>query len=176
MKEAMVGLGLIALSIFGILLISLFGNVTVTNQQDYTAMTNTVEAAMYDAIDQARFRTGFCVCTNKEKTNGKWNFTSSSEYTISDVDEYGKCASNVINNKCELIEGDYIINKKVFAESLIRRFAESVKANNDYQLIIQDVIEYPPKVSVMVKSKNNYDVGSGEYTITNKIDSILEVN
>ena len=179
MKEAMWGVGLIILAFFGIFLISLFGNITVTNQQDYTAMKNTVEAAMYDAIDMGLFRTGFCVCTNKNKTkvNGieKWVFESSKDYEIGSLVD-GKCVpkSNSLMVNCEPVEGEYIINKKVFAESLVRRFAESVKGSNDYQIIIEDVIEYPPKASVNIRSSNTYQSG-GDYTIDNHIDAILEM-
>ena len=174
MKEAMWGVGLIFICMFGIFLVSIFGNIAVTNQQDYTAMTNTVEAAMYDAMDIAHFRSGFCICTSLPKTNGKWNFKSSDEYEIYEHENL-KCPD--INFKtCELVEGEYKIDKKIFAESLVRRFSQSVKTNNDYQIIIQDVIEYPPKVSVLVKAKaeENYTAVGGEYTITNTIDSILE--
>ena len=174
MKEAMWGVGLIFVTMFGIFLVSIFGNITVTNQQDYTAMTNTVEAAMNDAKDIAHFRSGFCVCTSKAKTNGKWVFDSSDEYEIHDP--VNSICPTIAYKTCELIEGEYKIDKKVFAESLVRRFSQSVKANNDYQIVVQDVIEYPPKVSVLVKSKakNNYEAVGGDYAITNQIDSIIE--
>lgn len=168
------GVGLITIFMFGIFLVNIFGNITVTNQQDYTAMTNTVEAAMNDARDIAHFRSGFCVCTSKAKTNGKWFFDKSSDYEIRDPE--GNGCPTVAYKTCELVEGEYMIDKHVFAESLIRRFSQSVKANNDYQIIIQDVIEYPPKVSVLVRAKaeNNYNAVGGDYVITNQIDSILE--
>ena len=175
MKEAMWGVGLIMLAVFGIFLISLFGNITVTNQQDYTAMKNTVEAAINDAIDIGLYRSGFCFCTNVEKDiNGKYVFENSNQYEILELKEDG-CKSDKYSN-CDLIEGEYIIDKKVFTESLVRRFAESVKGNYNYQLIVEDVIEYPPKVSVNIKSSNTYEVGGGNYTIDNRIDAILETN
>ena len=169
------GVGLISLAIFVIFIISLFGNITVTNQQDYTVMKNTVEAAMYDAIDMGLYRSGFCVCSDKEKNDeGKWVFESSNQYEILGLND-GICLSKKYRN-CELIEGEYIIDKKVFAESLVRRFAESVKGNYNYQLVVEDVIEYPPKVSVNIKASNSYEFGDGNYTINNRIDSILETN
>lgn len=176
LKEAMWGVGLILLAVFGIFLISLFGNITVTNQQDYTAMKNAVEAAMYDAIDLGRYRAGFCLCTDKTKsTNDKWVFDSSSQYEISDLVD--NACDLKAGYECEIIEGEYIIDKKVFAESLVRRFAESIKGNNDYQIIIDDVIEYPPKVSVSVRSTNSYEAGGGDnYNIDNHIDAILEMD
>lgn len=175
MKEAMWGVGFIILAIFGIFLISLFGNITVTNQQDYTAMKNTVEAAMNDAIDMGLYRTGFCVCSNQEKNDeGKWVFKSSNDYEISTLVN-GSCESST-KNRCDVVEGEYIIDKKVFSESLVRRFAESVKGNYNYQIIVEDVIEYPPKVSVNIKSTNNNELDGEEYTIDNRIDAIIEMN
>ncbi len=171
------GVGLILLSVFGIFLMSLFGSITVTNQQDYTAMKNTVEAAMYDAIDIGLYRTGFCICSNTQKnTDGKWIFTDSSQYKILSLND-DSCNYDEYSD-CERIDGEYVIDKKVFAESLVRRFAESVKSSYDYQIIIEDVVEYPPKVSVNVKSSNKYDPSTGdeEYSIDNKIDAIIEMD
>ena len=68
MKSAAWAVFIFVLGIVGIVLISIFGNITTTNQQDYTLIKNTVEAAMYDAIDIASYRAGFYLCTNKEST------------------------------------------------------------------------------------------------------------
>lgn len=175
------GIGIFLLAIFGIFLISLFGNITVTNQQDYTAMTNTVEAAMYDSVDLSKYRAGFCICTAKAKIlnhstgQGKWIFTNRNDYEINDLVD-GTCVSTDTSKSCQALSGEYIIDKKVFAESLVRRFAESVKGNYDYQLIINDIIEYPPKASVTIKARNTNDLYGGEYTIVNEINSLIEVN
>ena len=176
MKIAMWGLGLFALSIFTIFLISVFGNITVTNQLNYTTMKNTVEAAMYDSLDIAHYRTGFCLCTNKDKvtSNGKsqYVFTSSSDYIIKD-NENDKCQDTSYKN-CELIYGEYKIDKKIFGESLLRRFAEVVNNDKDYKITIQDIIEYPPKVSVKVDSDDKHVFSSDDFTISNQIDAIIE--
>ena len=66
MKSAMWMVFIFALGVVGIVLINIFGNITTTNQQDYTLIKNTVEASMYDAIDIASYRAGFYLCTNKE--------------------------------------------------------------------------------------------------------------
>ena len=173
----MLGVGIIMLDVFGIFLISLFGNITVTNQQDYTVMKNTVEAAVYDSIDLARYRSGFCVCTNKEKSDsGVYKFNDSREYTIvKDNIINGVCPANA-GKFCKYIEGEYILDKKVFAENFVRRFSENVKGNSEYQIIVQDVIEYPPKVSVIINSKNSNEVDGSNYTINNKIDAIMEMD
>ena len=174
LKEALWGLGIIALSVFGFLLINTFGNITVTNQFNYTTMKNVVEAAMYDARDIPHYRTGFCLCTDKEKVDGKYVFTSSNDYTIVEPTN-NTCPVNT-KKSCELFEGEYKIDKKVFSESLVRRFAEMVDNNKNYEIVIQDVIEYPPKVSVAIRSKDNNALNDGEFTINNQIDAILENN
>lgn len=173
MKEAMWGVGIIGLSVLGFFLISTFGNITVTNQFNYTTMKNAVEAAMYDARDIASYRTGFCLCTKQAKVNGKYNFESSEDYTIH-YPENGECQSSSSLGTCDLLEGEYKIDKKVFSESLVRRFAEMIGNNKNYQIIIQDVIEYPPKVSVSIKSSDTNDVDNDEFIINNQMDAILE--
>lgn len=180
MKVAFWALGILVLSLFGLVIINLFGNITVTNQLNYTTMKNAVEASMYDALDIAHYRAGFCLCTNNNKVSNKWVFNSSSEYELVDItykDNLETCVSSKKN--CEVLHGEYRIDKKVFSESLIRRFAEMVNNNKDYEIIIQDVIEYPPKVSVRVNSKDTEfsptEKNSGGYTIVNQMDAIIEV-
>ena len=177
LKSAMWGVGLILLGAFGFFLIEMFGNITVTNQQDYTTMKNAVEAAMYDSIDMARYRSGFCVCTSKGNGSAT-SFETKSEYWISDMTN-DQCPSTTGIN-CRLIEGDYKIRSKVFAESLVRRFSENVKPK-DYVVTVKDIIEYPPKVSVIISSHDEATFGrsaAGEdvdFTIVNQIDAILEL-
>ena len=183
LKVAMWTLGIFILGILSVLLISLFGNITVTDQLNYTTMKNTVEASMYDALDVAHYRTGFCLCTNLEFASGKkWVFNDDKEYELSDIkydkEGQGVCESKTKKN-CRTLFGEYRIKPKVFSESLIRRFAEMVTNDKNYKIIIQDIIEYPPKVSVKVISDDDEfvptdDDGRG-YSITNLIDAIIEV-
>ncbi len=180
-------LGIFALSIFGLVLINTFGNITVTNQLNYTTMKNAVEAAMYDSLDVAHYRSGFCLCTDQSKTtdSGKtrWVFEDSSQYEIteivadSDPLKGDKCASpkKVEYNKCEMVEGEYKINPSVFSESLTRRFVEMVNNNKNYEITIQDIIEFPPKVSIRVDSEDGNVFGDDGYTISNQVDALLEV-
>lgn len=162
------GVGLLVLSMLGLMLVNLFGNITVTNQLNYTSMKNAVQAAMYDAVDEARYRSGFCI-----KTNGKKNFTSVDYLPIVDVDK----KTNMCPPGYDFVSGEYMIDANVFKESLVRRFADVVNNNKDYQVIVQEVIEYPPKVSVRIDSFDRYDLGKNDntsFTIVNSIDSILE--
>ena len=180
LKVAFWALGVLVVGLLGFILVNLFGNITVTNQLNYTTMKNAVEASMYDALDVTHFRTGFCLCTKKKKTGDKWVFNDESEYKIADIvykDGAETCPAKM--GTCEVLHDEYRMDKKVFSESLIRRFAEMVNNNKDYEIIIQDVIEYPPKVSVRINSKDTEfsptEPDSEGYTIVNQIDAIIEV-
>lgn len=184
LKVAMWTLGVFVLGILGVLLVSLFGNITVTDQLNYTTMKNTVEASMYDALDVAHYRAGFCICTNlKFEAEEKWVFNNDTDYELLDItyDDDGKevCESKTRKN-CRVLFGEYRLKPKVFAESLVRRFTEMVTNDKDYKIIIQDIIEYPPKVSVKVVSNDDEfiptDKDSGGYLITNQIDAIIETH
>lgn len=68
------------------------------------------------------------------------------------------------------------INREAFVESFVRRFAQNASLANTYVIEIYDVNEYPPKVSLRVKTKEGGVVGNQEieFDITNQIDAILE--
>ena len=181
MKIAMWAIGFLVIGLFGVVLVNLFGNITVTNQLNYTTMKNTVEASMIDALDIGHYRSGFCLCTNRTKTSGKWLFDSDDEYKLSDIeyDDNGNENCKIDGyNTCEILYGEYRMKPKVFSESLIRRFAEMVNNNKGYSIEIQDVIEYPPKVSVRVTSFDDEfsptEKDGGGYQIVNQIDAIIE--
>ena len=75
------------------------------------------------------------------------------------------------------LTGKIAIDKEAFTESFIRRFAESVGATREYKIKINDVIEYPPKVSVTVTSESKaFSLSGDQFAITNKLDEILETN
>jgi hypothetical protein len=76
-----------------------------------------------------------------------------------------------------LADGQTIrINREVFVESFVRRFAQNAALSNTYVIEIYDVNEYPPKVSLKVKTKEGKFIGKQEvaFDITNQIDAILE--
>lgn len=181
MKVAMWGLLLFILGIGAIVLINIFGNITTTNQQDYTLIKNTVEASMHDAIDKASYRAGFYLCTNKTKDEkGIYNFNSTSEYAI--ISNNIEDVTTLGYRNCDFLENEIKLNKDVFMESFLRRFAANINNNKSYQVTIQEVIEYPPKVSVRIDTFNTYNsTGSttlefdeGDFNIRNQIDAIFE--
>lgn len=179
MKTAFWGLGIFIIGILGILLVSLFGNITVTNQLNYTTLKNAVDASMNDSISETYFDAGFCLCTDIPMSSGKFVFTDKSQYDLVDikyVDGKETCPSTRKN--CKVLFGEYRIDRKTFVESVIRRFAEMANNNKNYQVIVQDVNEYPPKVSVRIVSFDDEfvptDRESGGYSIVNQIDAIIE--
>jgi len=68
------------------------------------------------------------------------------------------------------------INREAFVESFTRRFAQNASLANTYKIEIYDINEYPPKVSIKVKTKELGFAQNNEYEfdISNKIDAILE--
>ena len=68
------------------------------------------------------------------------------------------------------------INREAFIESFIRRFSDNASLANTYRIEIYDVNEYPPKVSIRIKTKEGTVIGDQEFEfdITNQIDAILE--
>lgn len=173
------------LGLFGIFLINTFGVITTTNQQDYTLLKNAVEAAMEDSIDWSSYQAGFYLClsdTDKsEVKNGIREFTNKSDYKI-ELNSYNDYIENLDKSKCTLLKNEIKLNKDAFVESFIRRFANNINNNKSYEITIQEVIEYPPKVSVRIDTFNSYNSSQsttkeftfGDYSIRNQIDSILE--
>ena len=74
--------------------------------------------------------------------------------------------------------GTVSINREKFAESFVRRFAESVSLNNTYVIEIYDINETPPKVSLKVSAKLKSNLTGSDrimvFDIENKLDAILE--
>lgn len=181
LKVAFWALGLLVLSLLGVVLINLFGNITVTNQLNYTTMKNAVDSSMNESLSPGYFSAGFCVCTDLDMKSGKWVFDDASQYELVDIiynNSNEKCNSTKKN--CKVLFGEYRLDKKVFTEVFTRRFAEMVNNNKKYRIIVQEIIEYPPKVSVRVISTDDEfsptEKNGGGYDIVNQIDAIIETD
>ncbi len=75
------------------------------------------------------------------------------------------------------VTGKIAIDKEAFAESFVRRFSQSVSPTRTYNIKINDVVEYPPKVSVTVTSESQaFSFTGDQFAITNRLDEILETN
>ncbi len=75
------------------------------------------------------------------------------------------------------VYGVYRMDREMFAESFIRRFANAIKMKN-YTIDMYDINEAPPKVSVTITTRttNSFstDGKDGSMGITNSIDAIIE--
>ena len=145
------------MGILGIVLINIFGNVIMSNEQNYYLLKEITEAAMIDAVDLKAYRDGI-----------GWDGV-----TEENDPESMHCM--------EGIPGTIRIIKEKFVESFVRRFASSAQLNRKYKIIINDIDECPPKVTVTLVATEefsflsmfNVEYDSGE-DIVNVSTGILE--
>ena len=145
------------MGILGIVLINIFGHVVISNEQNYYLLKEISEAAMVDAVDLKAYRDGV-----------GWDGVTE------DTDpESMHCL--------EGIPGTVRIVKEKFVESFVRRFANSADLSRKYKIIINDIDECPPKVSVTLVSTEKFSFLSFfkvEYdtdeNIVNVLTGILE--
>lgn len=114
------------LGLFGIILINLFGNLTTSSEQDYHLLKEITEAAMIDAVDLNAVREGI----------GYDGVTDLTHPEYMHCVEYSNSNPRIIRDR--------------FVESFVRRFAETAKTTDKYEIIFHDIDECPPKVSVTV--------------------------
>ena len=73
--------------------------------------------------------------------------------------------------------GQLKIIEAKFVEDFMRRFSSTYGRTNTYSVGIYDIIESPPKVSLIVQVNKNleiYNYEAVEFDITNRVDAILE--
>ncbi len=70
--------------------------------------------------------------------------------------------------------GQVRIDRESFVDSFIRRFAQSVTQNREYDIKIYDINETPPKVSIKVESTTTSSLQEENLPIITNIDAILE--
>ena len=145
------------MGILGIVLINIFGHVVISNEQNYYLLKEISEAAMVDAVDLKAYRDGV-----------GWDGVTE------DTDpESMHCL--------EGIPGTVRIVKEKFVESFVRRFANSADLSRKYKIIINDIDDCPPKVTVTLVSTEKFSFLSFfkvEYdtdeNIVNVLTGILE--
>lgn len=76
-------------------------------------------------------------------------------------------------------DGSVRIDRELFVESFLRRFAQTATLSHQYHVRIYDVHEEPPKVSIQIStmgSETSTTIGNESVTfqLNNKIDAILE--
>ena len=157
MKESIWMYFFMVIGILGIVLINIFGNVIMSNEQNYYLLKEITEAAMIDAVDLKAYRDGV-----------GWDGV-----TEENSPESMHCMSG--------IPGTVRIIEEKFVESFVRRFASSAQLNRKYRIIINDIDECPPKVTVTLIATEqfsflqmfdvSYDSGAD---IVNTLTGILE--
>ena len=67
MKESFWGVLVVMLGVISVAFIIFFQNATNTDEQNYILLKEITEAAMYDAVDYASFRSTGNICIDREK-------------------------------------------------------------------------------------------------------------
>ena len=168
------GLGLIMLCLLAFVIIGVLSNVTLTNQQDYYGVKQTSEATSYDSVDVVSYKRGICVCAKTSLNNGTVKINNVNEYTITEPDENNNCENKV---NCELRIGEYVIDPKLFNENIIVRLGSIIKASEVYDIKVQEIIPYPPKISVYISYHQALNIEGNDTInseIPNKFDGIFE--
>lgn len=157
MKESILMYFFMVMGVLGLVLVNIFGNVIISNEQNYYLLKEITEAAMYDSVDLAAYRDGV----------GWDGVTSETD------PESMHCMAGV--------PGTVRIVKEKFVENFVRRFSESVDLNRKYRIVIHDIDECPPKVTISLIATErfsfiqffnvNYDSGA---EVINAITGILE--
>lgn len=145
------------IGILGIVIINIFGQVIVSNEQNYYLLKEVTEAAMYDSVDYYAYRDGV-------GWDGVTKETSPDSM---------HCESNV--------PGTVRIIREKFVESFLRRFAQNADLNRKYRVIIHDLDECPPKVSISLIASERFsllEIFNVHYNtsqdVVNTITGILE--
>ena len=101
------------------------------------------------------------------------NITNTDEHNYNLLKDVTEAAMLDAVDKASYKDGVLFMDEEKFAESFVRRFAESA-----YVIKIYDIVASPPKVSLEVKSTEKGNVTGGEileFDISNRLDAILEV-
>lgn len=158
MKYSILGICLIMFGAFGLVFIVMFQSIAINNESEYYVLKEAMEAAMLESVDLACYRIG--------------DEDGSIDTDGDGVDDFGACG-----------EDDLKIVEQKFVENFTRRFAASISGDvTDYNLEFYDIIESPPKATVVIKGKTQeYSFTFGEmdsfdsFTVVNNLSGILEL-
>lgn len=106
------------------------------------------------------------------------NITNTDEHNYNLLKDITEAAMIDAVDKASYKEGILFMDEEKFAESFVRRFAESATLSRTYVIKIYDIVASPPKVSLEVSSTGKGNVTGGEilqFDISNRLDAILEV-
>ena len=160
MKYSFLGMGLIMLGLFGLVFIIMFQSITVNNEAEYYVLKEAMEASMLESVDIACYRIGDNDGNAMIDTNNDGSLDSS----------FKSCGKN-----------DVKIVEQKFVENFTRRFAASISGDaTKYTIEFYDIIESPPKATVVIKGETQeYSLSMNDskdsFTILNDLSGILEL-
>lgn len=139
MKYAYAWITMLLLGAAGLVVIVMFETITLNNDSEYYVLKEAMEAAMLESIDVACYML---------PENGSVD-SSGTAYT-----GYG-------------CNGKLKISEQKFVENFSRRFAANISGDvDDYSIEFYDIMEMPPKASVVINSNNR------SYKLFTDLDSI----
>ena len=107
------------------------------------------------------------------------NVTNTDEHNMSLLKEVTEASMNdAVDWDAYKADGTVRINEAAFMESFIRRFAENAQLTSTYKIEFYKIQSEPPLVNIRVLSSEDMSsLGqSGNYTLTNTINAILETD
>ena len=169
MKYGYAGIAMIAFGLLGLVIILMFEFITVDNESEYYTLKEALKASMIESVDLACYR------------NNNGNQAS----IVQKVDENGVETIEPSDESDFMFgcDGKLKISEQKVVENFTKRFAASVNGDvDDYTIEFFDIIESPPKVSVIVRSRNSnfrgvfgkQDDSNGDIYISNDLTGILE--
>lgn len=184
MKYSFFGFGIILFGLLGIFFLMMFQQVTTNNESEYYVLKEAMEAAMLESVDIACYKIG--------DENGYVDLNN--DGILDDIDGDGnitdyEAGTEDTGDKYACGDDDIKIIEQKFVENFTRRFAASVSGNvAEYKIDFYDIMESPPKATVVISSKTNeylmlsdrtddsieYDKES--FTIINELSGILELD
>lgn len=163
MKYAYLGFALIMFGLFGLVFIVMFESITINNESEYYVLKETMEAAMLESVDLACYRIG-----NEE------GYVDVDDDGVPDKDANGIDVTACGKNEVKIIE-------QKFVENFTRRFATNISGDvTEYTIEFYDIMEMPPKATVVIKGKTQEYMLSlndtkDSFTIINNLSGILEL-
>lgn len=154
MKYSYAILGMVLFGMFGLVFIVMFESITINNESEYYVLKEAMEAAMLESVDIA--------C-----------------YMLPEINSLDSGGTPFNKNGCG---GKIKISEQRFVENFTKRFGASINGDvRNYTLDFYDIMESPPKATVVVKGKTQtYKLSisdtDSEFDIVNNLTGILEFN
>ena len=172
MKYIFLGFVIIMFGLVGVVFIVMFEAITINNESEYYVLREAMEAAMLESVDLACYRIG--------DINGYADINGDNILEFVDKDGDGSFDSGE-EKKVSCGKNDIKIIEQKFVENFTRRFATNISGDaTEYTIEFYDIIESPPKATVVIKGKTqkyalSFKDTEDSFTIINNLSGILEL-